>query len=410
MHAALFLALGAWTLSATPADANAPQNAASIDRISGYVAGEGRLFFHDPLYPGQQEQGASLAAQPEYYHQWKGGSAFTFTPFGRVDRADPERTHWDIRELSYFYPYDDWFFRFGVARVFWGSTEFVHLVDIINQTDWIEHIDGEDKLGQPMVEFSMTKNWGTVDFFLLPYFRERTFPGRRGRLRPEIVIDTDDAIFRSPSKERNVDVVGRYSRSFGGLDFGIYAFRGTGRNPLLVPSNILNPGDPGPLRLIPFYEQMTQVGTDLQWATGNWLWKLEALYHKGYLDPYFAATGGWEYTFWGVAGSKTDLGVLAEYAYDQRGDDITTTSLFDNDVFLGVRLTPNDVAGTQFLAGIMQDLGESERVLSIEASRRFGSHWRLIVEAWFFLSAPEDSLIYDLRRDDFVRTELAYYF
>ena len=407
MYAALLLVLGAWTLSAEP---NSPKRYEPIDRISGYLSGEARLFLQDPLYPGQRDQDVSFAAQPEYYHQWKDGTALTFTPFGRVDSADPERTHWDIRELNYLYPRDDWFFRVGVARVFWGATEFVHLVDIINQTDWVEHIDGEDKLGQPMVEFSITKDWGTLDFFVLPYFRERTFPGRQGRLRPDPVIDTDDAIFRSPSEQRNIDIAGRYSRSFGSLDFGIYAFRGTGRTPLLVPSNYLDPNAPGPIRLVPFYEQMTQVGTDLQWATGNWLWKFEALYHSGYLDPYFAATGGFEYTFWGIAGSKSDLGLLAEYAYDQRGDDITTTSIFDNDIFLGMRWTPNDTANTQFLAGIMQDLGESENLLTIEASRRLGSHWRLILEAWFFFSAPEDSLLYYIRDDDFVRMELAYYF
>jgi hypothetical protein len=410
MHVTLFLILGAWTLSVAPADANSPNTHEVIDRISGYVSVEGRLFFHDPLFPGQEEQDASLAAQPEYYHQWKDGTAFTFTPFGRADSADPERTHWDIRELNYLYPYEDWFFRIGVARVFWGATEFVHLIDVINQTDWIEHIDGEDKLGQPMMEFSITKNWGTLDVFILPYFRERTFPGRKGRLRPEVVIDTDDAIFRSPSEERNIDIAGRYSRSFGSVDFGIYAFRGTGRMPLLVPSNYVDPNAPGPVRLVPFYEQMTQVGTDLQWVTGNWLWKLEALYHSGYLDPYAAATGGFEYTFWNVAGSKTDLGLLAEYAYDERGDDITTTSIYDNDVFLGMRLTPNDVANTQFLAGVMQDVEESENLLTVEASRRFGEHWRLVLEAWFFLSAPKNSLIYDLREDDFIRAEMAYYF
>jgi len=410
MHAALLLAFSAWTLSATGADTNTPPEAGPVDKISGYVSGEARLFFQDALFPGQQDQDVSAAAQPEYYHKWTGGSAFTFTPFGRVDSADPERTHWDIRELNYLYPYEDWYFRVGVARVFWGSTEFVHLIDIVNQTDWIEHIDGEDKLGQPLVEFSITKNWGTVDLFVLPYFRERTFPGRRGRLRPEIVIDTDHAIFRSPSAEREISAAARYSRSFGSLDFGIYVFHGTGREPLLVPSTLVNPSDSGPLRLIPFYEQTTQVGTDLQWAMGNWLWKLEALYHTGYLDPYVAATGGVEYTFWGVAGSKTDVGLLAEYAWDQRGDDPATTSFFDNDIFLGVRLTPNDVANTQLLAGIMQDVAEPERVLSVEASRRLGSHWRLIVEAWFFVSTPEDRILYDLRGDNFVRTELAYFF
>ncbi len=410
MYASLLLALGAWTLGAAAAEPNTPKTTGPIDRISGYVSGEVRLFLQDPLFPGQSDQDFSAAAQPEYYHQWKDGTAFTFTPFGRVDSADPERTHWDVRELNYLYPQGDWFFRVGVAKVFWGATEFVHLVDIINQTDWVEDIDGEDKLGQPMLEFSITKNWGTLDLFFMPYFRERTFPGRKGRLRPEFVIDTDDAIFRSPSEERNIDVAGRYSRTFGDIDFGIYVFQGTARDPLLVPSDYLDPNAPGEVRLIPFYEQATQVGTDLQWARGNWLWKLEALYHSGYLDPYFAATGGFEYTFVGFAGSRTDVGLLAEYAYDQRGDEPTTTSIFDNDIFLGLRLTPNDPATTMLLAGIMQDVEEPETAVRVEASRRFGSHWRLNLEAWFFLRAPRESILYDLRNDDFVRMEMAYYF
>jgi hypothetical protein len=378
--------------------------------LTGYVAAEGRLFFHDPLFPGQEDNNASVAAQPKYYYQWDNGALFTFTPFGRIDSADSERTHWDIRELYYLYPKDWWSFRVGVARVFWGATEFVHLVDVINQIDLVEHIDGEDRLGQPMLQFTASPSWGTLDIFILPYFRERTFPGREGRLRPELVIDTDDAIYESSSKQNASDLAIRYSRTLGDIDLGVYLFLGTNRDPLLVPADFLDPNDPGAPRLIPFYERMSQLGADVQWATGNWLWKLEALYRKGFLDPYFAATGGLEYTFFGLAGGKTDVGVVVEYAYDERGDDLGTTSAFDNDVFLGLRLTPNDIAGTQVLIGAMQDVEQSENALIVEASRRFGSHWRLTLDAWFFLNAPEDSVLYSLRDDDFLRLELAYHF
>jgi hypothetical protein len=34
----------------------------------------------------------------------------------------------------------------------------LHLVDIINQTDGVESIDGEDKLGQSMMAFSLFKD------------------------------------------------------------------------------------------------------------------------------------------------------------------------------------------------------------------------------------------------------------
>ncbi|MDD7885073.1 hypothetical protein [Flavivirga sp. 57AJ16] len=41
-------------------------------------------------------------------------------------------------------------------------TESNHLVDIINQTDAVETFDGEEKLGQPMVQLS----WGTDNIIL----------------------------------------------------------------------------------------------------------------------------------------------------------------------------------------------------------------------------------------------------
>lgn len=380
---------------------------AEAGELAGYVSAEARFFFHDPLYAGQREHNLSVAAQPEYYHQWENGSSFTFVPFARLDSADPERTHADIRELNYVYRQDNWYVRLGVGKVFWGATEFVHLVDIVNQTDLIENPDAEDKLGQPMIEFSISPRWGTIEFFALPYFRERTFPGQKGRLRPSTLIDTDRTIYESSAGRNNMDLATRYSRTIGSADVGAYFFRGTNREPWLVPSTLIDPDDTGPPALIPFYEQINQIGTDVQYVRGNWLWKFEGFYRSGYVDSFFAATGGFEYTFYGVGGSSADLGVLGEYAYDDRDEN---TALFQNDAFFGLRLAPNDAAGTHILMGFGQDLDASENAMRIEASRRLGSNWRLNFEAWLFFNSEPGSVQHDLRNDDFARLELAYYF
>lgn len=51
----------------------------------------------------------------------------------------------------------------------------VHLVDIINQSDLVENPDGEDKLEKPLVKLTSGLPWraGTLNLFMLPYFRER---------------------------------------------------------------------------------------------------------------------------------------------------------------------------------------------------------------------------------------------
>ena len=307
--------------------------AAGAGELSGYVSVEGRGFFNDALYSGQERDNGSIAAEPEYYHEWDNGSSFTFVPFARLDSADSERTHMDIRELNYLYREDIWFFRLGVGKVFWGATEFVHLVDIVNQTDLVEHIDGEDKLGQPMFQFGISPSWGNIDVFIMPYFRERTFPGQDGRLRTSRVVDVDDAIYESSSEQSNTDLAIRYSHTLGSADFGVYLFRGTSREPLLATPDMIDPNDTDDSRLIPFYEQINQFGTDVQVATGNWLWKWEAYLRNGYFQNYFATIGGFEYTFFDVAGSGQDIGVLSEYSWNDRDDGGMT--LFQNDLFAG---------------------------------------------------------------------------
>lgn len=372
--------------------------------FSGYVSAEHRLFFNDPLYPGQEKNSTSAAFQFEYYHAWETGSSFLFVPFGRLDDDDPERTHLDIRELIYHYPRDNWEVRLGAGKVFWGVTEFVHLVDIINQTDLVENLDEEDKLGQPMVHLSLVRDWGIWDFFLLPYFRERTFPGRDGRLRLALVVDTDRPLYESSQEEYHLDAAVRYSHSIDNWDVGIYHFAGTGREPTLM-RGLDTQGSPV---LVPYYQQIQQTGLDAQLVTGPCLWKLESLYRTGQGETYWASVGGLEYTWVGLAETSMDLGIIGEYAYDDRRDRATT--VYENDVMFGLRLAVNDVQSTELLGGLIQDLDSRAQALRLEASRRIGDRWKLSLHGWGFLDAPSDDLLYHVRKDDFLQIELACYF
>ncbi len=377
---------------------------AAACELSGYAAVEGRTFFNDALFPGQEQDSMSLAVQPEFYHEWKNGSSFTFTPFARVDSADPERSHFDIRELNYLLPRDSWEFMAGIGRVFWGVTEFVHLVDIINQTDAVEGIDGEDKLGQPMIHLSIPREWGVVDMFVLPYFRERTFPGEKGRLRTQVVVDTGRAVYESAAKKYHVDLALRYSHTTGDWDFGVYYFRGTGREPELL----LKTDPAGNPVLVPFYVQIGQTGIDVQMVKGDWLFKLESIYRTGQGNDFFAGVGGFEYSMVNVASSGMDAGLIAEWAYDERGEEASTP--FDNDVMLGIRLALNDVAGTEALMGISRDVDSRDSIFSLESGRRIGDGWKISLDAFFVLDSSENDAVHALRADDNLQIKLSYYF
>lgn len=377
---------------------------AEVGEWSGNVAVEGRLFFEDALEGRQHGSNLSLSAQPEYYIEWDNRQqSFLFAPFVRFDQGDPERSHGDIRELTWMKVAETWELRLGVRRVFWGVTESQHLVDIINQTDLVENPDGEDKLGQPMVNFAWIQDWGTVDLFWMPYFRERTFPGPEGRLRGGPPVDTDKAQYADDVGQWNKDWAVRYSHTTGDWDFGVYHFSGVSRDPDFLP--VLD--GRGDAILIPRYVGIDQTGLDAQATKGDTLWKLEAIYRNGQ-GNYFALTGGFEHTLYGLAESEKDLGLLIEYLWDERGDDAPV--LFEDDLFLGARLTLNDADSTEVLVGVIQDLDTSARLFNIEASTRLWESWKLSLEGRYFGNFDPPRPQNGLRNDSYLQTEMAWFF
>ena len=120
----------------------------------------------------------------------------------------------------------------GASQVFWGVTESRHLVDIVNQLDFVEDIGfDQERLGQPMVNLNLFGDWGELSLFYLPYFRERTFPSNNARLRGPLTIDTGATTFESNLKQWRPDFAAHYSNSWGRTDLGLSFFHGTSREP-----------------------------------------------------------------------------------------------------------------------------------------------------------------------------------
>jgi len=363
------------------------------------VIGDFQWFWEDGLYSGQENTYLSFAVRPEYIREWQEGKyALRFTGFFRYDQRDYRRTHFDIRELYWQVVMENAELSIGAKKVFWGVTESAHLVDIVNQTDLVESFDGEEKLGQPMVHFSYLTSFGTLDFFLLPYFRKQVFPGRRGRLRTPFVLDGSSFDFESSAEEYRPDVAFRYSHYFGVFDIGISQFYGTGRDPIIADLNVFQP----------IYGVISQTGLDVQATTGPILWKVETIKRFNDLQDMLALVAGVEYTFGNVGNSGIDIGVLSEYLYDDRGQ--LALSGLQNDVFYASRIAFNDVQDTQILIGGFIDLEYSTRLYSMEASRRVGDSWGVEVEARIFSSVDQEEFLYLLRRDSFARFSLSKFF
>jgi len=374
--------------------------------LRGRLIAESRVFPESPGFAGQRSStvSPSFAMEPEVVWDTRGGALrMRLKPFFRFDSDDGSRTHFDLREANALYLGTGWTVLAGFGKVFWGKTESRHLVDVINQDDGVEDIDGEDKLGQPMINFTLEKDWGAIDFFYLPYFRERTFPGSRARLRGALP-PPDDAVYESSAGRWHPDFAVRWTYYTGALDLAVSAFRGTSREPILEP--VFGPES---LRLQARYNVIDQVSFDGQWTRGATLLKLETMTRGGHGNRFLATVAGLEHTFFNVGPGSADLGILGEVMLDGRGSDAPFTP-FDHDVFGGFRLALNDVADTSILGGATVDWKSGETIGILEAERRFGSRWVVEMEARWLINTQQNDPLYSLRRDSYLTLRVSRYF
>jgi len=396
------LLLGIYLISAAP-DLMALETNITLElEAKGFTSIESNT---NPDEPGLFDRDIAASLEPEFKSSFNEGSTFaTFTPFGRWDSRDSERRHGDIRELNIVHVSGSWETMAGIGKVFWGVTESSHLVDIINQTDYLEGFDGEDKLGQPMIRLSRSFDQSSVTAFVLPGFRNREFLSRDNPLAPPFDIDNSEPVYQSEDQQQHIDYALRYSGYLDIIDYGLSWFDGTSREPGFLP------GDDG--RMVPFYPQMQQIGLDLQITSGAWLWKLEvirrAFDHNPTSEDFSAMVGGLEYSFYSIADGLFDLGLLAEQHYDSRDDRATVT--FQNDLFIATRLGFNDAESSEVLAGAFIDMDDDSASFRVEANRRVFTDARISIEAQAFSNVDPGNVSYGLRNSDFILVSLELFF
>ncbi|MBI81441.1 MAG: hypothetical protein CMD85_05455 [Gammaproteobacteria bacterium] len=363
----------------------------------GEVSFENRSFSEQGLFD-QQKNHYSFTLSPEFYFESEDqNTSFTFKTKIRKDSLDNERNLFDIQDLSLIKVKNSYETRIGIRRDFWGVTETVHRVDIINQTDQVESFDGEDKLGQPMINFSLERDWGVLDIYALIGFRERTFAGEKGRLRAPFLIDTNSAIYESGAKNLRTDFAFRWSQSYRNLEIALSHFSGTSREPKFINKTASSK--------TPYYGIIDQTGLEALYIMGSLALKLEAISRSGQGDRFSAATVGFEYTQVGILSSRLDLGWILELNYDDRYE--------ESPLALGTRLIFNDMYDSQILSGVMRNEETGETNVFVEASRRIGNCCRMSFESIYFNGGNDSNkmqkMFEHLKQDDFVRLEFIYY-
>ena len=368
-----------------------------LGEIIGELSFDNRYFFNAGLQE-QKKNHTSFSFSPEIF-QDNSNRIFHFKAKLRKDSEDSGRNLNDIQELYLINILEDKEIKYGVSKEFWGVTETSHRVDIINQTDFTEGFDGEEKLGQPMIKISLERQWGLLDIYTLLGFRERNFSGKKGRLRLPLSINEKGSLYSSSSKNKRADFAVRWSNYYDDFDIAISHFSGTSREPRFLPSaNKIN-------ELVPVYEVIDQTGLEIQYLLDSLAIKGEVISRSGQGERFTAATYGFEYTQVGVFQTRIDLGWVVEFNHDDR--------LESSPFVVGTRFSFNDIYDSQILSGIIFNDKSKEVGFLLEASRRIGECCLLSLEGVYFDDTDEDNgqkkLFQAFKEDDFLRAEFIYY-
>jgi hypothetical protein len=372
-------------------------------QLSGFVEAEGRWFPRDSDDGVIRTLFGSLALEPSLKFQLSDNHKLTLTGFGRIDTATAARTHADVREAKYEGRFGAIDVTLGVDRRFWGQLEAAHLVDIVNQIDQLEDVDGEDKLGQPLAELKWTGSKASLSLLALPYFRDRAFPQSQDRPNTPVRI-TGKPIYDGTTSHWTPDFAARGTLTAGPVDVALHYFNGLNREPRLMF---------GPAGLTPVYDRISQFGGDALAVLGPVRLKAEAYHRTPRNDKVAAAPSysgfglGAEYIFAGAIGAA-DVNLLTEYYHDSRGQQATT--IFDSDVFVGFRYSGNDMASTEVLGGVLFDTRRASKFITLEASRRLNAAFKLSLDARLPVSVAADDPLWMMRDDGFVQVKLQYHF
>ncbi len=372
--------------------------------VSGNAGFEHRIFPSDSTTDNSAHNNDSIYFEPSFIIDEANSFRFEAVPFYRLDQHDSKRSHFDLREFYLALSREDVELKFGLARVDWGVASSYHVINVINQTDLIEHPVYQRKLGQPMLNLNYKLDSDRLEMFLLPGFRERTFAGSRARLRLTPRVDTDQARYESGAENRHVDWAARYALKREDLNAGLYYFSGTSRD----PTPLLGTARYGEQVIVPYYPTVRQVGLDAKYGLGNLSPKIEWIYRRGQGPSFQAMIGGFEYSIKNIAGSSADLLLIGEYHYGDRGS--LVTSPFDNDWFAGFILSCNDSAATQLVAGDVFDTKSDSSTPLIGFYRDLGKGFRIEIEYRGLVATAETHPLGSLRHDDFLQAQLTFKF
>ena len=372
-------------LAAQPATADGELNAKLIADFR----------FYPDSNAGTIDSGQSLELNIDAYQDF-GAARGVLELVARIDGQDSGRRILEARQAYISTEIGGFEVYLGNRQEFWGKAESTNIVDVVNQQDAAADQGGAGKLGAPSVSIERYADYGDLQFWYMPNFRELTFNDADAHPSGELPVK---AARYQRSEGRNADDFAfRFSTVVDDWDLAGSLFYGTARTPIL---SVVDMGT----ALEPYYAEQRSIGLEAQYTGDATLLKWESLHGKQDGKDFFAAVAGLENTLHGVLDQVWDLGLIAEAQYDGRPQ-----AAAERFYVAGLRLTLNDAKDTSLLLLTSQDEAKDQSLISFDASRRLNSWSSINFGAKFFDAKTTTSVFGFLDDDDTISVKLNMFF
>ncbi len=325
-----------------------------------------------------------------------------------------ERSYLRLDELYGQYDFLDDQIVVGKSIRFWGALELRNITDGFNPTELRDDPFAMDKLGVWNASYAHYFDTSELSIIAKLYEPQREMAGY-----PYVYYYFPSQINSLPNQYSNSlkseksqtrpSLYLKYSGTTEG-DYSIdyaFIFQNGYDSQRYFSSSVL--GDA--ITNIPYKTQLQEnaylvnkFSTYNTMVLGATLYKLEALYadviDNEEISDYMHIGLGVEHTLYGVY-ENADLALLLEYYNystfeDGKRDDLALFELFQNDLFVGLRLSLNDAKESKITTGAIIDMEYDEQVYYIEYESRLNDIFVLDFDYRYIAPSPSDLTAFKL--------------
>ncbi len=362
-------------------------------------------FSYEPYFFLEENTSSSNEAKNQFINTIKGkfdynqnyhDFDFNVEFFYRYD-SSKQFDHGDLSEFNTLYTADNFDFLIGSTIEFWGVVESRNIVDIVNQIDFLEDVNGKQKLGQPLTRLNYYLENGTLSSYLFFGFRDREFTSQTERFGAQPEIRGSSAQYEAG----NYGVTGsaiRLQQNLSLGDFSFHLYSGLDRNPSLVPVIDFD----NTVFISPIYEKIEQAGIEAYMPIGNVALKYEGVFRSRNNEDHSAHVMGFEQSIFNVFKKPLDMTYFVEYLYDDRSQSAPLT-IYQNDLFLGLRLSYTQNTPLTIKFGLLKDMEFDESFVSTDIEKNITDNSTFIINGRFFIDVNNASPLTIVENDSYIK-------